>query len=158
MMIEFRCEAEHARLWMNRKTLAVNGRDIPIEITWSATTEARPAGLEALFELERLILRKGKRGGADRLKVIPEQSPHRTGTPEVIVDFTGAARNPGSSARLYLRPLFNGRAGENAALAAILAGDLSVIEIVNETDGAPGSFLPTNGKFRTTEKQPYNPG
>jgi hypothetical protein len=136
MMIEFRCEAEYARLWMNRTALAVNGRDIPIEITWSATTEARPAGLEALFELERLILRKGKPGGADRLKVIPEQSRHRTGTADVIVDFTGAPRNPDSSARLYLRPLFNGRAGENAVLAAILAGDLPVIEIVNELDGA----------------------
>lgn len=136
MMIEFRCETEHARLWMNRESLSVNGREIPIQIAWLATTEARPAGLEALFELERLVLRKGKRGGADRLKVIPRQSRHCIGKPDVIVDFTGARRNPDCSARLYLRPLFNGRPGENAALAAILAGDLPVIEIVNELDGA----------------------
>jgi hypothetical protein len=37
---------------------------------------------------------------------------------------------------LYLRPLFDGAAGESAALATILAGDLPVIDIVNEVDGA----------------------
>lgn len=60
----------------------------------------------------------------------------RAGTADVIVDFTGGARDPNCSARQYLRPLFNGVAGENAALAAILAGDLPVIEIVDEVDGA----------------------
>jgi hypothetical protein len=136
MIVEFRCEIERARLWMNRRALSVNGRDIPIQIAWSATTDARPGGLEALFELERLVLRKGKRGGADRLKDIPEQSLSRIGKADVVVDFTGAERDPDCSAQLYLRPLFNGRAGENAALAVILAGDLPVIEIVNELDGA----------------------
>ncbi|MEK9278532.1 hypothetical protein MTR72_02585 [Bradyrhizobium sp. ISRA442] len=136
MIIEFRCETEHARLWMNCESLPVNGRDIPVQIEWSATTDARPAGLEVLFELERLILRKGKRGAADRLTAIPQQLRQRIGTADVIVDFTGAERDPHCSARLYLRPLFNGVAGENAALAAILAGDLPVIEIVNELDGA----------------------
>lgn len=136
MIIEFRCEIEHARLWMNRGALSVNGRDIPVQIAWSATTEARPRGLEALFELERLVLRKGKRGGADKLTAIPKRSLSGAGKPDAIVDFTGAGRDPDCSARLYLRPLFNGAAGENAALAAILAGDLPVIEIVNEVDGA----------------------
>jgi hypothetical protein len=136
MIIEFRCETERARRWMNRATLSVNGRDVPVQIAWSATAEARPAGLEALFELERLVLRKGKPGGADRLTAIPERSPACGGQADVIVDFTRAERNPDNSARLYLRPLFNGVAGENAALAAILAGDLPVVEIVNDVDGA----------------------
>src|SRR6185437_16249703 len=93
------------------------------------------SGLEALFELERLVLRKGKRGEADRLTKISKHSPS-AGHADVIVDFTGAERVPNCSARLYLRPLFNGVAGENAALAAILAGDLPVIDIVNEIDGS----------------------
>ena len=136
MIIEFRCEIEHARLWMNCGALSVGGREIPIQIAWSATTEARPGGLEALFELERLVFRKGKSGGADRLKAIPEQPLSRVGKADVVVDFTGAERDHDCSAQLYLRPLFNGLAGENAALSVILAGDLPVIEIVNELDGA----------------------
>ncbi|KJC57085.1 hypothetical protein UP10_30870 [Bradyrhizobium sp. LTSPM299] len=135
MIIEFRCEREPARLWMCRETLPVNGKDVPIRITWIPTAEPRPAGLEALFELERMVLRHGQSGGADRLKDIPEHSQAPAGDADVIVDFTRAERNPDCSARLYLRPLFNGAAGENAALAAIRAGDLPVVEIVNELDG-----------------------
>ncbi|WGR93878.1 hypothetical protein MTX26_30395 [Bradyrhizobium sp. ISRA443] len=135
MIIEFRCEREHARLWMSREALPVNGQDVPVQIAWIATAQPRPAGLEALFDLERMVLRKGKAGGADRLKAIPEQSRASLGKADVVVDFTTAKRNPDCSVRLYLRPRFNGVAGENAALAAVLAGDLPVIEIVNELDG-----------------------
>lgn len=119
---------------MARDALSVDGRDAPVQIAWTATTEPRPAGLDMLFELERMVLHRGKPGGADRLKIIPESAP--AGAADVIVDFTSAPRDPNCSARLYLRPLFNGTAGENAALAAILAGDLPVIDIVNEIDGA----------------------
>lgn len=136
MIIEFRCEREHARRWMHRETLSVDGRDVPVQIAWTATAESRPAGLDALFALERMVLHKGKPGGADGLKIIPKRTQARTGTADVIVDFTGGARDRDCSASLYLRPLFNGTAGENAALAAILAGDMPVIDIVNEIDGA----------------------
>ena len=135
MIIEFRCERDYARRWMDRETLSIDGRAVPVQIAWAATTEPRPAGLDALFELERVVLHKGKPGGASRLN-IPQRSQVRDEPTDVIVDFTGGARDPNSSARLYLRPLFNGVAGENAALAAILAGDLPVIDIVNEVDGS----------------------
>ncbi|MGL3213406.1 glucosamine inositolphosphorylceramide transferase family protein [Bradyrhizobium sp. BR 1433] len=133
MIIEFRCDRAQARLWMRRETLRVSDQDIPVQIAWTTTPGPRPAGLDMLFELERIVLRKGKAGEADRLKTIAERP--RMGNPEVVVDFTTAARDPNCSARLYLRPRFNGQAGEAAALAAILAGDLPVIEIVNELDG-----------------------
>src|SRR5438552_3428229 len=116
MIIEFRCEMDHARQWMRRETLTVDGRDVPVQIAWTTTADPRPAGLDALFSLERMVLRKGKPGGADRLKRIPDQTRARTGTADAIVDFTSAARDPDCSAKLYLRPLFNGAAGENAAL------------------------------------------
>lgn len=135
MTIEFRCEKEHARFWMNRRALSVDGQDIPIQIAWSATTEARPSGLEALFELERLVLRRGKRGGADKLTTIPKGTLCVPSKADVVVDFTTGQREANCPASLYLRPRFNGAAGENAALAAILAGDLPVIEIVNDLDG-----------------------
>ena len=134
MIIEFRCDREQPRLWMCRESLRINDQDIPVQITWTTTPEPRPAGLDMLFELERIVLRKGKTGGADRLTTFPEHP--RAGAPDVVVDFTSATRDPNCSARLYLRPRFNGHAGESAALAAILAGDLPVIEIVNELDGS----------------------
>lgn len=136
MIIEFRCEREYARRWMGRETLLIDGRDVPVQIAWVATAEPRPTGLDALFELERVVLHKGKHCGANRLNIIPERTRLHAETADVIVDFTGGARDPNSSARLYLRPLFNGVAGESAALAAILAGDLPVIDIVNEVDGS----------------------
>ncbi len=60
MIIEFRCEREHARRWMDRETLSIDGRDIPVQIAWTATTQPRPAGLDALFELERVVLAQGQ--------------------------------------------------------------------------------------------------
>jgi hypothetical protein len=135
MIVEFRCEREHARLWMYRELLALKGRGVPVQIAWTTTVQPRPAGLEALFELERMMLRKGKPCGADKLKVSTERLQARAGDPDVVIDLTGDDRKLTCSARLYLRPLFNGVAGENAALAAILAGDLPVIEIINEVDG-----------------------
>jgi hypothetical protein len=136
MIVEFRCEREHARLWMSRRTLSANNQDVPVQIAWTETAAPRPAGLEALFELERILLRKGKPCGADKLKVIPEGPQCRAGKADVVVDFTRASRDPACTAQLYLRPLFDGTVGENAALMAILAGHLPVIEIINELDGA----------------------
>jgi hypothetical protein len=135
MIIEFRCERQYARRWMDRKSLTVDGRDVPVQVVWTSTVESRPAGLEGLFELERMMLRRGKPGGAD--KVAASAHPLRSPVDEadIVVDFTAGNRDPGCPARLYLRPLFNGVAGENAALSAILAGDLPVIEIVNDIDG-----------------------
>jgi hypothetical protein len=133
MIVEFRCDRERARQWMVDTTLPMANQSVGIQIAWTETAAPSPAGLDALFELERMLLRKGKGSGADRLKTIPE--PHRLGEPDVVVDFTTAGRDPACLAR-YFRPLFNGTAGENAALAAILAGDLPVIEIVDENDGA----------------------
>jgi hypothetical protein len=135
MIIEFRCERDHARLWMGQEALRVGGQDVPIQIAWTTAAEPRPAGLSSLFELERMILRKGKPGGADKLKEVPGRSQGTLGKADVVVDFTAAKPDRDCSAPLYLRPRFNGTAGENGALAAILAGDLPVIEIVNERDG-----------------------
>lgn len=120
---------------MSRAALAVDGHDIPVQIAWTNTATPRPAGLEPLFELERMVLRKGKYSGADQLRQIPDTLKRGGDQADVIVDFTTAERDPACSAKLYLRPFFNGAAGEDAALAAILAGDLPVIEIVNELDG-----------------------
>jgi hypothetical protein len=106
-------------------------------ISWIRTGVPRPAGLEALFALERMVLRRGRPGGADAISREDLSAPRRDERdPYIVIDFTNAERDPASSARLHLRPLYNGKAGEDAALAAILAGDLPVIEIREEVSGA----------------------
>src|SRR5260364_335053 len=98
MIIEFRCDREQARLWMCRDSLRVNDQDIPVQIAWTTTPAPQPAGLDMLFELERIVLRKGKAGGADRVKPIPQRP--RAGRPDVVIDFTSAERDPNCSAGL----------------------------------------------------------
>lgn len=135
MIVELRCDRARARQWMSRKSLRIANQDVPLQLAWVDGSSPAPAGLDALFELERMILRRGKRSGADRLGSTA-QAPARAGTADVVVDFTDAPRDPACRASRYLRPRFNGAAGEDAALAAILSGDLPVIEIVDEADGA----------------------
>lgn len=107
-----------------------------IAVQWVKAGAPRPAGLEALFELERMVLRKGRRGGADKIgKESVQGTPAGAAHPDITIDFTSAGRDPAAPARLYLRPLYNGAEGEDAALAAILSGDLPIIEIRNEISG-----------------------
>ena len=96
MIIEFRCERDHARQWMCRETLSIDGRDVPVQIAWTEAAEPRPAGLDALFELERVVLHKGKPGGAARLKIVPEPTQTRAAGSRLGDDFLEGA---GSSER-----------------------------------------------------------
>ena len=136
MIVEFRCEMDRPRLWMRQPADCItDNKNVSFQIAWAAGAP-RPAGLETLFMLERILLRKGKPCGADAISnELLEANYVTQGKPDVVVDFTGATRNPTCRAPLYLRPLYNGRPGEDAALAAILAGDLPVIEILNDFDG-----------------------
>jgi hypothetical protein len=136
MMIELRFDQERPRAWMDRMTRLVGGEQDLVAVAWVKSGASRPRGLEALFELERMVLRKGRRCGADALD--PDHgcmAPRNERTPDIAIDFTGAERDPTCSPKRYLRPLYNGAAGEDAALAAILAGDLPRIEIRDEISG-----------------------
>jgi hypothetical protein len=122
---------------MGRLARLLDDGKADIQIAWVKTGASRPAGLEALFELERMLLRGGAACGADAVRKDACGAHKQTGrNPDIVVDFTGVEREAADTARLYLRPLYNGVAGEGAALAAVLAGDLPFIEIRNETDGA----------------------
>jgi hypothetical protein len=136
VIVELRLDDERPRAWMARMMRLVDGEHDIVGVEWIKTGASRPKGLEALFELERMVLRKGRRCGADAVdKSCFSAPPRRDRTPEIIIDLTGSERDPTCSPQLYLRPLYNGRAGEDAALAAILAGDLPHIEIRNEISG-----------------------
>lgn len=135
MIIEFRCDAGRPRRWMTRKTMTIDGRAVEVQLAWTRTDGPKPAGMDMLFELERMFLRKGKPCAADPLELRVAQVPQTDRKPDVVVDFTNAPRSPRCSASFYLRPRYNGIVGEDGALATILSGDLPVIEIVNETNG-----------------------
>ena len=114
----------------------VDGEQGAVQIKWVTARGSRPKGLEALFELERMVLRKGRRCGADAVdKDGWRAAALADAKPDIIVDFTTAEREAACSPRLYLRPLYNGSMGEDAALAAILRGDLPRIEIRDEIGG-----------------------
>ena len=108
---------------MGRLARLLDDGNADIQIAWVRTAASRPAGLEALFELERMLLRGGAPCGADAVgKDACGTGKQAGGNPDIVVDFTGVEREATDTARLYLRPLYNGAAGEDAALAAVLAG------------------------------------
>jgi hypothetical protein len=136
VIVELRFDDERPRAWMARLAALLADGDAEVQIAWVRTAASRPAGLEALFELERMLLRNGGTSGADAVAKNACGTPKRTGRdPDIVVDFTNLELDPAHSPRLYLRPLYNGAAGEDAALAAILSGDLPFIQIRNELGG-----------------------
>jgi len=136
MIVEFRFDDERPRAWMTRLAALLDDGHVDIQIAWVRTGASRPAGLEALFELERMLLRNGRSSGADAVSKDACGTHKRTDRkPDIVIDFTNVEPEAACSPRLYLRPLYNGAAGEDAVLAAILSGDLPLIEIRNEIGG-----------------------
>jgi hypothetical protein len=136
MIVELRFDDERPRAWMVRLAKLLDDGHADIQIAWVKTGASRPVGLEGLFELERMLLRNGRASGADAVSKDACGAHKRTGrNPDIVVDFTDVEREAACSARLYLRPLYNGAPGEDAALAAVLSGDLPFIEIRNEIGG-----------------------
>jgi hypothetical protein len=136
MIVELRFDDERPRAWMVRLAKLLDDGHVDIQIAWAKTGASRPAGLEGLFELERVILRNGRASGADAVSKAACGKLRRTDRdPDIVVDFTDREPDAAGTPRLYLRPLYNGAPGEDAVLAAILSGDLPYIEIRNEIGG-----------------------
>lgn len=136
MIVELRFDQQRPRTWMRHLLDLLAGPGRTLQVSWISTSAERPAGLDALLDLERMLLRRGQRCGGDPEPALLETSRASYGQADLVIDFTTAPREADCPARLYLRPLFDGRAGEDAALAAILGGDLPVIEIRDEVSGA----------------------
>ena len=135
MLIELRCDRARPRAWMDAFAVELGSGGAETRIVWIEAGQP-PAGLGALFELERLLLRKGRPSLVDPVKHVSlAGAADGAAVADVVIDFTAQPRDAASPARMYLRPLYNGSAGEDAALATILAGDLPQIEIVDEACG-----------------------
>jgi hypothetical protein len=136
MIVELRCDAARPRAWIAAAAASIASEHSEVFVNWIDTGKPPPAGLDGLFRLEHLLLRRGRTSGAAVLErqQMAQFSPPK-GNAEIIIDFTNVARPAACNARSYLRPLYNGLAGEDAALTAALTGDLPVIDIVDEIDG-----------------------
>ncbi|PZA10387.1 hypothetical protein DNX69_13505 [Rhodopseudomonas palustris] len=136
MIVELRFDQQRPRAWMRHLLDLLADDQRTLQVSWISSPAERPAGLETLLDLERMLLRRGRRCGSDAEPALLNEARGSYGTPEVVIDFTTAPREADCGARLYLRPLFDGHDGEDALLAAILAGDLPVIEILDDVSGA----------------------
>jgi hypothetical protein len=136
MIVELRFDDRRPRSWMRHLMALLETEPYDLQVAWVATDAARPAGLEALLDLERMMLRRGRFCGADRDPALRQADAQPLRQPDIVLDFTAMPRDADCPARLYLRPLYDGEPGEDAALAAIVAGDLPLIEIRDEVGGA----------------------
>jgi hypothetical protein len=136
MIVELRCDAARPRTWIASAAASIASRHSEVFVNWVDTGKLPPAGLDGLFKLEHLFLHRDRTSGAamlEREQIAQFSSSKRNA--DVIIDFTDVPRAETCNARSYLRPLYNGLAGEDAALTAALTGDMPVIDIVNEIDG-----------------------
>jgi len=136
MIVRLRFDDDRPRSWMRRLAAQLASDRIAVQIDWVRTDTPRPTGLEALFDLERMLLRGGRACGADADRErLPEKSLAE-GPPDIVIDFTAAPRDVSCATRLYLRPLYDGAVGEAAVLTAVLSNDLPRIAIWDELSGA----------------------
>jgi hypothetical protein len=121
---------------MERAVRTLARQTFDVQVRWLEAGADKPHGLDMLFDLERMLLRKGVFGGADTvLRDKIDAGRSRKGEPDVVVDFSAEKPNLGAGSVRCLKPLFNGAAGEDAVLDAVLSGDLPCIEIFDSATG-----------------------
>ena len=151
VIIELRFDDQRPRRWMRHLiALLDSAATTRFRSPGCGPRPSRPAGLESLLDLERMLLRRGRPCGADADPALQTAAAlTAAAAADIVLDFTAMPRDPSRAARLYLRPLYDGAAGEDAALAAIVAGDLPLIEIRDEISGAivwTGTAVGRNGR------------
>lgn len=121
---------------MARAVRALAQQAFDVQVRWVETGADKPRGLNMLFDLERMLMRKGVPGGADPAAQDKIEAGHSCKSePDVVIDFSGGKAASGTRSVRWLTPLFNGAAGEDAVLDAVLSGDLPCIEIFDAAKG-----------------------
>jgi hypothetical protein len=136
MILELRLDPRRSRRWMERAIRTLAEQKLDVHVRWVEVGGDKPRGLDMLFELERMLLRKGLSGGADTVSQEKIEAGRTcSGKPDVVVDLSGSNPSDGATSARCLTPLFNGAPGEDAVLNAVLSGDLPCIEIVDTAKG-----------------------
>jgi hypothetical protein len=136
MIVELRFDRDRSRRWMQRVVGTLVQQKFDVRVTWVETAAKKPRGLELLFDLERMLLRKGAAGGADPLS--PEEIANARmpdGDADIVIDLSNSEQKSATGSARWVKPLYNGVAGEDGILGAVLAGDLPCIEICDVTRG-----------------------
>lgn len=121
--------------------LATDGVDL--QVCWTDVRDDKPAGLELLFELERMVLLRGRGSGAAPTSHDKIDRGIR-GDPDLIIDFSTSTPDRDQTSRRTLTPLYDGMPGENGILSAVLSGRLPRIEIVDQAGLVVASAHPSD--------------
>lgn len=133
MIIELHCDPKRPRAWIADAVQALQRDGHAVHLRWIEAATSPPRRIDQLFALEKRVLQAGRPCGTDLID--RATLPITTAAPvDVVIDFTDAPARE-AAARSYLRPLYNGEPGETAALTALLAGDMPVIELRDEITG-----------------------
>ncbi len=135
MIVELRCDPKRPRAWIADAVRSMQAAGHTVQLRWVEAATSIPRYLDGLFALEKRMLRSGHACGTDLVGRNTIAASPPTPSIDIVVDFTDAPAREAAT-RSYLRPLFNGEAGELAAVTAILAGDMPVIELRDEVTGA----------------------
>lgn len=138
MRIEIVVDRHAPRLWHERlrDRLARLLLDSAIQFRLEDGANAFPAMIVHLLTLERMLQRRSRQRLCDSVR-LAEAEASADFQPSVIIDCTGREQptsRPGDA--LMLRPLYDGRAGELAAAAALLAGSCPSISLENMNSGS----------------------
>jgi len=122
---------------MERAIRALSKDDTAVQIAWVDDSAPKPAGLDLLFDLERMLLKRGAVDGSRATSVgMIDRGSSAGQTADVVIDFSSELVTPTGLSKQRFKPLYNGIAGENGLLQAILDGDLPRIDIVDESRSA----------------------
>ena len=134
MIVELRCDPKRPRGWIVDEVRSLQRAGHSVQLRWVEGATAIPRHLDTLFALEKRVLQGGRACGADLVDRNTIAAPPSASFVDIVVDFTDVPAREATT-QSYLRPLFNGEAGEFAAVTAILAGDMPVIELRDEVTG-----------------------
>ena len=134
MIVELRCDPKRPRAWIATAVRSLQAAGHSVQLRWIDAATPAPRFLDRLFALEKRLLHNGRPNGTDLVDRSTITASPPAPAIDIVVDFTDAPAGDAVTSS-YLRPLFNGKAGELAAVTALLAGDMPVIELRDEVSG-----------------------
>ncbi len=101
--------------------------------------------LATLLTLEKMLLRRGRACGSDRLSrdLVEQRAMPAAQKPDLVIDLTD--RDDSHAGATVLRPLYNGHPGETALASALFFGGSPHIAIERRLAGSEGRHVAVSG-------------